>query len=622
MLPHRFRVSFFWLAIILTTWRSLHGLQKSSLYENHLHSFNSFKVSPRSCYECNSVPWTPIVGRSLNFPPSSNRHVGGHVQQPPIDQYGAPQKPFTYPQAGQLVDFMLPPPPLRHGGLFQNMQPPANLPLENNYLPSARPSDSYGKPITSNYLDPLPSASGDGNEGLESLIKQGLLTDVQVVPSLRIADYTASIEHPVNLVQSPILDLNIKEREGEEKLSDKPIVVEDSFTSATDLNVTTYPEAVNLDKRPNDKFLESQDGVLDITDQLIQKLIAEHHIIEDPKSQIVNIHKIPASAEVPVVMTPPKPLDGVRTTSPKKLQIIVPYYHQLSKAVYNKEYTTLAPVFIPPPVTTQSSDLWTRLVDDIRFAEDKHEAAKGFEMSTKKSVFVVPQNLEASLQKNIDDWTQQVYSKGTRFLQVKNIPPEYFNTMSKSTEVDHYEASGSNNKEAFIAENLVESESEATTILPSWDDHKVTLKNSTFEKVYVVTPQSYVKIKPTKTPTRGFSMAPKVRNGKINNEIKMTRINIRVEPPSGNQDAKGAMKVIYSEWPHIINDLQTTTSTTPKPTSRHPLFGLMDLVPYTAPVQTLGGHSKVTSVGTSPYAKSTTVISTTMLPNVNQTAKA
>lgn len=53
--------------------------------------------------------------------------------------------------------------------------------------------------------------------------------------------------------------------------------------------------------------------------------------------------------------------------------------------------------------------------------------------------------------------------------------------------------------------------------------------------------------------------------------------------------------IFVTDFHFLVNDLETTT--TSKPTTRHPLFGLMDLAPYTVSsntmVETIGGHSKV-----------------------------
>ncbi|XP_066245593.1 uncharacterized protein [Euwallacea similis] len=734
----------------------------------------------QGCYDCNTEPWIPIIGRSLHFPlqsghnsfnvphfreklPPNNHQKFPTLYHPPIDQYGAPQASFNFPPMGEVVDFMLPPrfkpfplspnfygppkpvygpprtnfsppplsydippppppshnygPPVTHlNRLPQEIHPPVPvrainaLPLESN-LPPAQPSDSYGRPlggesysdlVTDNYgapianthhhADPITLGSDSDYRNIiftnfgsqyngeiqNGLYKKGL-TDVQVVPSVRIADYTASIEHPINVIQSPVLDLNVEDQQHladkpEQKLSDNPIVVDDTFTSSSDIN-STYSSSEIPAKRHNDKYLSSETFDNNIESELIQKLLLEHNFI--PQDQIVDIQKgtinpkkiqgdfNSATAEPTTdVLASQKPqpqstwLSSVNGSfAPPRKQIIVPYlrapagngYQKSSTAIYNKEYTTLAPVFVPPPITTEAYSWWPRLVEDLRNAETQKEPAHGFQKSTTEVInikeFLAKQKPAfdvASLQKNIDQWTQQAYLNLRQGVtHAKKIPREYFTTTPPGyTEtVNDILASNSNQKEYIskeIQENLISRDDDSTTAKPStsvrfivrhpskssWDQSKVTLRNSTHEKVYLVTPQSYVRHL-TSTPATAYSMAPKIQNGKVTNATTMTRIDVRIEPSSEEVEKKlKPIKVVYSEWPHIINNLETTT--TLKPTTRHPLFGLMDMAPYTAPpnttVETLGGHSKVVSVGTSPIVRSA---STTPLPNgdVNDTVR-
>lgn len=484
--------------------------------------------SGRNCYDCNSEPWIPLIGRSLNLPPSHS-YFKQELVQPPLDQYGAPQGAFKYPGLGEVADFMLPPPykstisraPVRvHFGwsgppkplrlhytptIIDLTPPPFQLPLENN-LPVAQPSDSYGRPLTT-HLEPITLSS-------EHYHYHNGLTDVQVLPSVRIADYTASIEHPINLIQSPILDveedLNKPTSQDEERLSDKPIVVEDTFTSASDIN-TTYSSGL---ERSNDKFLTQSHT----KESLIQKLL--------------------------------KP--NLKPIKPKKLQIIVPYLKAPapSTAIYNREYTTLAPVFVPPPLTTESGNLWTQLVEEIRTGESHKDSARGFVKSTTEVYNIHEYFNKKSLQQNIDDWTQQSYSAG-QHSHTKNIPGNYLTT---STLKDH--SASSSDQLDIISNEVVPQTTTPKPLIkyikkPSWEKDKVTLKNSTHEKVYLVTPQSYIKYLTT-TPATAFSMAPKIQNGQINNSTTMTRISVRVEaPPSSSDQSSKDVRVIFSEWPHL-----------------------------------------------------------------------
>lgn len=587
----------------------------------------------RSCYDCNSEPWIPIAGRSLHFPTPASSHSNSlefhnkpyfkekgngefNLFRPPIDQYGAPQAKFNYPATGEVVDFMLPPPythtavsnaylpaqkfnnfnlrplptwsgymapptgtspaqylppypttPLRP--VSQNFQPPPligihNLPLEKNHnLPPAMPSDSYGRPLNGGHSEPI-TASSEYTRGnhvghfpsfQQSFVRThpSQFSNVQVVPSVQIADYTASIEHPINLIQSPILDLNIqdlklgqsKETGSQEKLSENPIVVDDSFPSSSDLN-TTYSSDV-AHKRHNDKYLVSGE----FGDNLFQKLLLQQNAIED---------------------------SNTKTHAPgKSSQIIVPYRSGNPTAIYNREYTTLAPIFVPPPISSEATTSWTQFYEDIKTISHHQEAAQGFATSTEVyniKDFIAKNNFPSNdlkeLQKNIDAWTHQAYSHrhspiGQFNTKLKKIPLEYFSSSAsiKASSLDH-EAANSDRKEVVIEDietnsiiqqpsteepnkpqNLVKVEN------PPWESNKVTLSNSTHEKVYVVTPQSY-HIFPTSTPTTAFSMAPKVKNGQVNNASTMTRISVRIEKSEeGDEKKANPLKVVYSEWPHL-----------------------------------------------------------------------
>ncbi|XP_030745676.1 uncharacterized protein LOC115874609 [Sitophilus oryzae] len=723
-----------------------------------------------------------------SFRPSNN-YLPPAMSYEPSTSYGAPMIPNNYQHSGQNgpTTYLRP--------VSQNIQPPIppihTLPLENTRIPPAIPSDSYGKPLplSGEVFGPDPShnnyqqyddAVASGNEKYTNRIPvtfpdfkyihpkrvisssyRNEATDVQVVPSVRVADYTASIQHPINLIQSPILDLNIpadqkiSSHSNEDKFVERPepfydpskdfvpgsketiesssaeyknehinneqsIVVDDTYASASNLN-STYSLKNNYTvlKRDNElytsqvSFDNSKSKVQDdnLSNSLIQKLILEENIIPDPRNQIVSLQKTtyePEQLKVDInTDQPPTKLVNWATTQAllkptvltkqnygnnkqrpsKTLQIIVPYLKAPDKqdswsdftskppAIYNKEYTTLAPVFVPPPISTEASNLWTVLAEDIRTVQANRNEATGFVKSTSTTeVYNIKDflaknrvNDENFLQKNIDNWTRQSYAHGlniadkltTKLTQIKPIPQEYLTTtvnydddrilnklVASFGNIDDHLTASSNNRDIIsneIEETLADSFEMSTTKLPPetttaikdtspkfkyiikepstvpWESNKVTLSNSTHEKVYVVTPQSYSKIV-TSTPATAFSMAPKIQNGKVNNASTVTKISVRIEGPDGvKENSKGhPLKVVFSEWPHIINDLETTT--TLKPTSRHPLFGLMDLSAYTeaptSPVNTLDGHSKVTKA----VSSSTPIISSTSpKPSTNTT---
>nr|CAI5824640.1 unnamed protein product [Callosobruchus analis] len=376
---------------------------------------------------------------------------------------------------------------------------------------------------------------------------------------------------------------------------------------------------------------------------------------------------------IPTSMTPPPanlkstwlhPVNSVKNTKP--VQIIVPYIKNRNVNQYQQDwslknhpivvppqhrevYTTLVPMYTPPVSTEES--VWSKFMEDFQLAETKKLQAAGFERSTTTGIYNIKDLFPndklpyevISLQKNIDKWTHQMFSNnyktGTYTTEPlptsKTIPDEYFSS-TRSPSFDHQSAESSKSEvvsqDDDIASNLIpESETTTTptttttelaTTTPAssqWNKARITMSPQTKEKVYVVTPQAYRLIAPTSTPATAWSMAPKIENGTVNNSTYEThKFTIRVEAPS--KDAKSlkdtAVKVVYSEWPHIINRLQTTT---PKPTSRHPLFGLMDVSAYTPPpnstVQTFVGHSKVATVVTPSSISSNNTRSTSFTTN-------
>nr|XP_023023548.1 uncharacterized protein LOC111511749 [Leptinotarsa decemlineata] len=371
------------------------------------------------------------------------------------------------------------------------------------------------------------------------------------------------------------------------------------------------------------------------------------------------MHPISTSMTPPPVNTQTTRLWPLSKPSPKPIQIIVPYTtgkKSISVAqdwsVRNdirktsEVYTTLVPVYTPPMPTEQSD--WSKFLDDFNFSVSTKANGKPFSKPT-TAVYNIKDLLGAdykhngghktlpydiiSLQKNIDDWTHQSFGKNTseKFVRAaaqKNIPNGFFTTQ-RSNFVDvtsirndlfDYHPASSTREESFvnsdrdIETNLIiaadtttdasttTSESTTTSVFSKyqnslWDGASVTVSPHTKEKVYVVTPQSYSFY--TSTPATAWSLSPKIENGKDNNAtFESHKFSVRVEPqlrePKKMSEEANSVKVVYSEWPHIINNLQTTTI---RPTSRHPLFGLMDIPAYTPPpnttVETILGHSKV-----------------------------
>ncbi|KAF2892193.1 hypothetical protein ILUMI_13979 [Ignelater luminosus] len=136
---------------------------------------------------------------------------------------------------------------------------------------------------------------------------------------------------------------------------------------------------------------------------------------------------------------------------------------------------------------------------------------------------------------------------------------------------------------------------------PMWEKLQVSISPLTKEKVYVVTPQPW-------------SIIPKEINDKLlaaaeslHFPLTSPKFSVVIQPEGAKRtkevtnNGDGRPQLVYSEWPHLINNLITTTTEKPKVTN-HPLLGLMDLSSYTPPanstVETYGGHSRVITVVT------------------------
>ncbi|KAL3265369.1 hypothetical protein HHI36_009576 [Cryptolaemus montrouzieri] len=323
-------------------------------------------------------------------------------------------------------------------------------------------------------------------------------------------------------------------------------------------------------------------------------------------------------------------------------------------------YTTLLPVY-KPPVSTEQSLWSQFLNDLSLSQSERVTATAFQPPTTTKVYNIqdllghkMENHVEhklpfdvLSFQKNIDEWTQQAYAKTTAKLSSrqgvlqalnpsKKIPDEYLTTVPydyTTTKplgnylVDH-ETAGSLRNEKFeddignnlILEDVTSTTEETSTFIstteqnplenktkpsPSitedrkslWNVAQVTVSPVTKEKVYIVTPASVITT--TFSPI-AWSLPPKIENGSARIDRTLLyehpKFSIRIEENATDtkSNTSSTTKVIYSEWPHKINNLQTTST---RPTSRHPLFGLMDVSAYKPPenrhIETIDGHSKV-----------------------------
>ncbi|KAK5643453.1 hypothetical protein RI129_007298 [Pyrocoelia pectoralis] len=344
---------------------------------------------------------------------------------------------------------------------------------------------------------------------------------------------------------------------------------------------------------------------------------------------------IPNLSDLSTIMVPPpvKQPSWDTTKKPKHVQIIIPY--RLSDV--KGEASAILPLYTQPP-SADKSPVWGHYALDY-----SPEASKQVVVTAQKpteSILNIRDLVTGSdifkLQKNIDGWTEQEFSNtiasgpklsstSSKLIPSKKIPSEYLlsthpyrlneNITTKSVEFNDH-ASTSSTKD--IDSNLIITGSSTTegstntniasmvpvlSTLPNWEKLQMSISPLTKEKIYVVTPQPWKFLIPkeineklfpfTESPNVGLSSKfSVVINGGDKNRTKID---------------KDGLKVIYSEWPHLINKLMTTTTEEPKSTG-HPLFGLMDLTSVTeasnSTVVTYSGHSRVvTGVTTASVIK-------------------
>ncbi|EFA02440.2 uncharacterized protein LOC103312680 [Tribolium castaneum] len=694
-----------------------HGPPPSPQYGPPIKLQSQYGPPPRPQYG----PPPPTKLTQISPPQSQYGPPPSHFK-PPSPQYGAPifrPKPNN-DHFGLSMQHLRPPPVTHLKPVFNNYVPIGMLPppLSGSYhsLPTVSsqgfdlppppppPSDSYGAPVSgpnadypireeylppveqlplsSNIPLPLPNLSPgpvlpihNAQNFHDSVPQQGenyevkAHDNVQVLPSIKVADYLASIEHPINVIQSPLVEVSVKNTELVEenleknvapvensdvkpggfysdnsgKLSENPIVVEDTHAAASAVNVT-FQENHLPDQNKQSQFRSEGQNIInsDIIKQLLfaQETARSNNTFTPPPTMDYSNWQ-PRWPNSPIGPTTWLQPVSSTTKKPKQIQIIVPYVSQkkpvpfdknVGRMVPSRPYTTLLPVYSPPSTT---EEVWSKFLGDFNLAESKKVTATAFTPPTTQvynirdllkdtKEFYPSENLPfdvISLQNNIDDWTQQAYSKArqrdeksstsAKFVPSKKIPDEYFTTQaySETTTIafDHEQA-GSSKKETKLEDdietNLIYKETTTevptTTLKPSWDTASVTVSPITKEKVYIVTPQPYDS--GATTPVTAWSHPPRVQMNKT--VVPTPKFMVRVDPEDKesrerlNQNAS-PLTVVFSEWPHLINNLQTTTTLKP-PTSKHPLLGLMDLSAYTPPpnstVQTISGHSRVVTV--------------------------
>lgn len=197
---------------------------------------------------------------------------------PPIPLHYNNEKPdqtlafaFTPPSLNaEIVNYNLaplgfdyvPPPIPNH---YQSLTTPINnnyVNVEQNILGNTgiNPQISFGDPnaLATNLPIPFPQINYAPIPPLYNSqpfhqVHQQNEQSVQVIPSIRVADYVATVEHPINVIQSPLVEVIATENNQNEtpernygtppaptsSLNTNPIVVEDNHPAAT-INNSSY----------------------------------------------------------------------------------------------------------------------------------------------------------------------------------------------------------------------------------------------------------------------------------------------------------------------------------------------------------------------------------------------
>lgn len=482
--------------------------------------------------------------------------------------------------------------------------------------------------------------------------------DIQIIPSIPVAGYLASIEHPVNVIQSPVLEVDVKEdpadsavkgdnelekphrqsaNENHSSLSENPIVVDDDNTDAhvaeSSLNDTYHNEIPN--KRGNDRDIGTAsfqtDNVLKDNVDIITKFLNEQHLLNNNENiQSSNNENRSSFSQPPMSfgkwtpsedgtpspsMTPPPYSQSVwinslgssnpvslTTKKPKHIQVIIPYITSQKPKPFQNEpqlyYPTNQGRKVPPNtqqgyrenIAYTRPPVWSQYMNNDFFKQ----SSQNVEVSTKsphklsnirdilrgeatvKPGESLPFDI-ITLQKNIDHWTQQEYSKNpvredftpsttsAKFVPSKQIPSEYLTTepyenqteTSDESIYDHV-ASGSNHKETKLSSELSDIDTNLIAI-----DGSSTLAETTTEGVEILTKHrveshqihrngSQVSVSPeTSEKVYIVTPVPRAEGAMKNRTFKTATFAIRLESENETKMDNASGKVIYSEWPHL-----------------------------------------------------------------------
>lgn len=646
--------------------------------------FPKLELGPKPPNPGPPVKFRPLAGHDIKSQTNNNFDLQKIpslelVQNLPPDNFAAPidHHPATFIVPPPL-HFTAAPPPLfninynerpLHNGFSKNVRGPF-IPLPNLSLRPVLPIHNYQdfkRGFPRPHSDNLPQQGAHiplrANENLH---------EVEVQPSIPIAGYLASIEHPVNVIQSPLLDVTVKQ-EHEDSIDDgrhitesrvttkipkntdvlvntntnfeqHPIVVAESedihIPENNDAHVAessrnqTIQEPLDLkNKRGNNNNLgvfsfekgnfESQSfSVLKENEALIKEILNSQSVETTTNlpvtAQIENQTRFTAppidytswmpsfatNQNLPDKMTPPSEgsspwmdyfttFHSVTTKKPKQIQVIVPYItnqkpmpfkseldsfqHAISSTPKPVNYDGLPIYFTPStklPVwfdhsntylQEESQKVFTAHKPSLIQASNIRELLKGEIDAKRQTTQSLPFDI-LTLQKTIDQWTQQEYSnklstyddlKSTtpgKLVPSKNIPNDFFTTKAYSTTTiatttikdfddenynDHSVAS-SMQRETKIKKDLADFESNFIMVDTSSQKpasvSEEEIATSSKETVYIVTAKPWSK---------------ESEESSANITLKTAKFAIRLESENDTANSNKTEKVIYSEWPHL-----------------------------------------------------------------------
>lgn len=569
-------------------------------------------------------PKPPNQGPPVMFKPLQPQQHRVEVQKiPPLevpaDNFAAPinSRPATF-VVPPAVQFTAAPHQFPHVNHFGSSVRGPIIPLPNLSVKPVLPIRNYQK-FKTGFSRPLPQQNA-----YIPVHANSNHHEVEVQPSIPIAGYLASIEHPINVVQSPIVEVTVREQGTEESgdnvgqtvgsttaraheetystktdFKENPIVVPDSDDAETSNNQTTHEVFDVNNKRGNDNSLgvfsfngkvNSHDQILKENEELIEQILSiQETTTYSPTStqrenysefttppvdytawtpSFITTNQSPSDKMTPPFESPSpwtNYITGTPTTKkPKQIQVIVPYITNQKPMPFNSQKSEALPMYFTPPskapvwpkyLEQKSQKVVTAHKPSLIQATNIKELLKGEIDSKQRTVPPLPFDI-LTLQKTIDDWTQQEFSNklsirdepkittSNKLAPSKNIPNNFFTTKAYSSTTseqynDHSVAS-SVQRETKVRKDVADFESNFISLDGS-SEKPTTISGEeegvSGESVYIVTAKPWSK--GNEEPLNG------------NVTHKTATFAIRLESENDTINANKTEKVIYSEWPHL-----------------------------------------------------------------------